>query len=218
MTARTYGLDPNAAKEAGGGSKRVDQSGLYPGTILFAWGSINDKGTEAVNLIIDCDNGQKLEQSLYTYNGKGEQLPSYKMVSAIMTCCSVRTLTPQRGDVTRYDYEAKADMIYKEDVYPELIGKRFISAVQIEEYVNGQGQTKNRPIIVGAYNAESRRNAAEILAKPPGEPRAIEAQTRWLEQNPVKASRQRQVAVAGPPYSGSATATQNAGFDDGVPF
>lgn len=217
MTSRSYAVDKEAACNVGGGSRRVDQTGMYPGTIQFAWGAKNDNGTESVNLIIDCDNGQKLEQALYTFKGNGEEIPSYKMVHAIMTCCGVRSMTPERGDVTRYDWEAKADMVYKEDVYPELLNKRAIFAVQMEEYTNGQGQQRKRPIIVGVYNADTRRSAAEIWHKS-AEARAIEAQQKWLDANPVKQAKAKQAAVAGPSQSASSP-VQSTGFDDDdVPF
>jgi hypothetical protein len=221
--ARNYDLDTKAATEAGsGGSRRVDHSGLYPATILFAWGTINDNGTEAVHIIADCDNGQKLEQAFYTFNKSGEALPSYKMVNALMTCASVRQLSAVRGDVTRYDFDAKADLTYKEDVYPELVGKRAIFAVQMEAYVNGQGQERQRPIVVGVYHAENRRSAAEILAKPPGEAKSIDAQGKWLEANPVKAAKEQRKPQGTPPIAGSGTPPiGGASFDDddsGIPF
>lgn len=219
--ARNYNLDPKAASEAGsGGSRRVDQSGLYPATILFAWGTINDNGTEAVHIIADCDNGQKLEQAFYTFNKAGDALPSYKMVNALMTCASVRQLNAVRGDVTRYDFDAKADLIYKEDVYPELVGNRAIFAVQMEAYVNGQGQERQRPIVVGVYHAESQRSAAEILAKPPSEAKSIDAQAKWLEANPVKAAKEQRKPQGTPPISpGAPQSVTGTWFDDDdIPF
>lgn len=220
-TQRSYGLDPKAASEAGQGSRIVNESGMYPGLIKYAWGSKNERGTEAVHVIVECDNGQTLRQDFWTYDSAGKDLPSLKMVNALMACVSTRTLTPTRGSVTRYDYDAKQDMPYMEDTYPELMEKRAIFAVQMETYVSTNGENKSRAQVVGVYDAATRQNAAEKLSKA-AEARAIDAQARWLEANPVKQAKARPAATAvnrGGAAAGVAQPIKGTGFDDDdIPF
>lgn len=218
--SRNYNLDPKAAAEAASGGKIVKQSGLYPGLIKFSWGSVNKNNNEAVHVIVECDNGQLLNQDFWTYDAKGEALPSLKMVNALMACVSTRTLTPTPGSVTRYDYDAGQDMPFTEDTYPELMGKRAIFAVQMEAYVGNDNKDKTRPVIVGVYDANTRMNAAEKLAKAT-EAKAIDAQARWLAENPLQQAKARAVMPnrAAPGVQGSAPQKGAGGaFDDDVPF
>lgn len=214
--AREYQVNQKAACEASRGSSRINQSGASVFTIKYAWAPIpNNNGTESFAVIAESDDGLKLEQTLYTHNGKGDELPSYGMVHAIMTCAGVRSLVPQRGEVITYDFVTKKDEANQEDVYPALQGKRVGLVIQMEEYVNGSGQTKQRPQIIGAYNADSRKTAAEIWNKAE-DAKSLDAQLRWLDANPVKLAKPK--TQAAPVSSPKPAAGQGAFDDDDIPF
>lgn len=208
--ARDFKLNSNAAREANSGGKRITEPGAYTGTIKQAWYECNDNGTESVNLTFASDSGQEAGPlALYTHNGKGEELPSFKTFNAILACLRLRSVEAKPGKVTLWD--GSAEVQRQKDVYPAMIGKRIGLVLQGEEYVNRDGDTKMRLLIAAPYCAETRRMAAEVLDT--SEPKALDRYLTWFEAHKVKAGRgnrpQRQQAAAAP---------AGDGFEDDIPF
>jgi hypothetical protein len=212
--ARNYELDPTAAKEANSGGKRITQPDLYIGKFRAAWGETNEKGTESVGLIFVSDEGQEAGPlMLYTHNGKGEALPSYKTLNAIMACMKVRKIAAKPGKVKLYDFDAQADVEREKQTYPELVGPKIGLVLQGEEYENRSGEVKVRMIVAAPFDASTRRMADEVLTSAP-EAKSLDRFLGWFEGHKVKPLR-----ANGGRNAGGKPAPASADFiDDEIPF
>jgi hypothetical protein len=183
---RNYELDTAAAKDANSGGKRITEPGLYVGKFRAAWGETNRNGTESVALMFVSDAGQEAGPlQLYTHNGDGEALPSYKMLNAIMACMGVKALALKEGVVRLYDFDRKADVDHHKETYPALVGPKIGLVLQGEEYEANDGKIKTRLVIGAAFEAEHRRMANEVIAKSP-EATALNGYLTWFESHKVK--------------------------------
>ncbi|MFK3647945.1 hypothetical protein ACI2IY_05835 [Lysobacter enzymogenes] len=219
--SRNFDLDATAAKEAGNAGKRITQPGPYVGTFRAAFYEKNERGTESVNLILSAENGQETGLlSLYTHNGDGEALPSYKTLNAIMACLRLRRIETKPGKVTLYDFTAGEDVVRDRDVYPSLMGPRIGLVLQGEEYVAGNGDTKVRMIVVGVYDPASRRMADEVLSSAQ-EAKSLDRLLAWLDKNPVKPLRGAPRPSGGNASSSRGNSSRPASddfVDDDIPF
>lgn len=214
--SRNFDLDTTAAKESNSGGKRINEPGVYTGKFRAAFYEKNEKGTESVNLIFVSDAGQEVGPlSLYTHNFKGEPLPSYKTLNAIMACMRLRKLDSQVGKVLLYDFDQQADVSKDKEIYPALIGPRIGLVLQGEEYENSRGEVKTRMLIGAPFDAESRRMADEVLGQSEVA-KALDRYLEWFEKNKFKASKgsapaRVQKAAQGQPAN-------NDFVDDDIPF
>lgn len=210
--ARDYDLDTAAAKEANNGGKRITEPGSYIGTFRAAWGEVNDKGTESVALIFVSDEGQEVGPlMLYTHNGDGEALPSYKTLNAIMACMKVRKISVKPGKVKLYDFDTKGEVERQKNTYPELVGPKIGLVLQGEEYENRNGDVKTRMVIGAPFAAADRRMADEILASSP-EAKSLDRYLTWFETHKVKPLRSAR------PSSSVGGNNQPLVEDDDIPF
>jgi hypothetical protein len=208
---REYTLDTQAAKDANSGSKRIKDAGKYVGKFTAAWYEQNDKGTESVHFLFESNEGQEAGPlALYTHNSKGEALPSYKMLNAIMTCLKVRGIKTVQGKIELYDFNAGGMVTKDKPTYPELSNKPIGLVLQREEYQKQDGSIGERMIIAGPFDPATSKMAAEILNNT--EAKALDNVLRYIEANPVKALR------GAKPQATHADAS-NAEFpDDEIPF
>lgn len=211
--SRDYDLDKQAAIDASRGSKFIQASGAYIGLLKFVWGGKSDKGSERVSLVFAEDSGLSLTTDIYTFGANGDKLHGFGLVNAIMTCTSTRKTSPVRGDVTRWDFQAGTDLVFKEDIYPELMGKRVGLLIQMEEYETN-GQVKTKPAVIGAFDPTTHMVAAEILTKAQVA-KTFDGQVKWLEANPVRKLKSKPAVQGTPAIVGTPAA---AGFDDDIPF
>lgn len=215
--SRNFDLDTAAAKDANSGGKRITEPGAYTGKFRAAFYEKNQNGTESVNLMFVSDSGQEVGPlALYTHNSKGEPLPSYKTLNAIMACMRLRKLDSQQGKVTLYDFDQQADVAKEKEVYPALAGARVGLVLQGEEYENNRGEIKTRMIIGAPFDAESRRMADEVLSQAESA-KALDRYLEWFERNKIKPLRNGtpatrvQKAAQGQPAN-------NDFVDDDIPF
>ena len=197
MTARSFNLDTEAAKQANSGGKRITESGKYIGTIKSAWHETYPSGAEAVLLKFDSDQGQEAGPlMLFTHGKDGNTLSGYNTVQALMTCVKARSLTPRPGQVELYDFDQQKEVMKQKDTYPELTGKR-VGLLLREEHVTDQqgypktrddGSIKTRMILFAPFCAETERTAAEVLEKVQ-QGSQLERMVQWLAENPVKAAK-----------------------------
>lgn len=179
--ARDYQLNEAAAKEANSGGKRITDPGEYIGTFKQAWYEVNDKGTESVNFTFVSEGGQEAGPlALYTHNNKGEELPSYKTFHAILACMKQRGIKAQRGNVTLWDYDAKAEVPKQKDTYPTLAGPRIGLILTSEDY-EGRNGVKQRIVIAAPFNADTRKMAQEVLGNEPAT--ALDGYKAWLDKS-----------------------------------
>lgn len=190
MNARTYQLDPQAARDANSGGRRITEAGAVVGKITQAWHEKNDRGTEAFVFSFEANNGQTAGPiALYTHNGKGEDLPSFDTVCSLLACLRLRGIRPAPGKVTVYDYETQQDVTKPKDVYPELTGKAIGVLFRLEEYVKQRGQSAGevgtRLVVHGFYDPATTLMAGEILDQA-REPKQYARELAYVEANPVK--------------------------------
>lgn len=180
MNARNFELDQTAAKEANTGGKRITDHGSYVGTFTAAWYEVNDKGTESVQFIFTSSEGQEAGPlALYTHNGKGDELPSYKMLNAIMACMKLNRITTKEGSVKLYDFDTKQEITKQKDTYPEMVGKQIGLVLTSEEYRTNSGDLKTRLNIGAPFEAATNRMADEVLNKSDS-PVALKKYTDYL--------------------------------------
>lgn len=213
--AREYALDTQAAKEANSGGKRIKESGKYIGTFKAAWYEQNDKGTESVHFLFESNDGQEAGPlALYTHNGKGEPLPSFKTFNAILTCLKLRGVRAKVGKVELYDFNSGGMVLKDKELYPDIAGKPIGLVLQREEYEKQDGAIGERMIIVGPFESATGRMAVEILDNKPAS--TLEGLMKWLEANPVKKHRggRQQHGSTGGGYQ----QTSSSFADDDIPF
>lgn len=214
--SRNYDLNPTAAKEANSGGKRIADAGCYVGHFRAAWYEKNDKGTESVNLIFVNDAGQEAGPlSLYTHNGDGKELPSYKMLNAVMACMKQRKLTTQRGRVKLWDSASNSEVEKDKDCYPMLVGPRVGLLLTAEEYENRDGDLKQRLVIGAPFEHDTRRMADEVLTQAT-DATALKKFADWLTKTdrwlkPFKPGRDTTTAP-------SSSSSSDDFDDDSIPF
>jgi hypothetical protein len=178
--ARDFALDTQAAKEANTGGKRITEPGAYVGQFKAAWYEVNDKGTEAVMFQFVSDTGQEAGPlALYTHNGAGEELPSYKTFNAVLACMKQRGIKAQSGKVSVWDFDKKAEVEKTKDIYPALIGPRVGLVLTTEDY-DGRNGVKARVVISAPFHADTRQMANEVIESKPAE--ALEKYIGWLDK------------------------------------
>lgn len=178
--ARDFALDTQAAKEANTGGKRITEPGAYVGQFKAAWYEVNEKGTEAVMFQFVSDTGQEAGPlALYTHNGAGEELPSYKTFNAILACMKQRGIKAQSGKVSVWDFDKKAEVEKTKDIYPALIGPRVGLVLTTEDY-DGRNGVKARVVISAPFHADTRQMANEVIESKPAE--ALEKYIGWLDK------------------------------------
>jgi hypothetical protein len=213
---REYNLDTAAAKDANSGGKRITEPGLYTGKFRAAFYEKNDRGTESVNLIFVSDSGQEVGPlALYTHNGNGEPLPSYKTLNAIMACMRVRKLEAKPGKVSLYEFDSKQEVEKSKTTYPALVGPRIGLVLQGEEYENRNDEIKVRMVIAAPFDADSKRMAEEVLSQAQ-DAKALEKFLAWFDGHKVKPLR---TGRAAPQRQSAAASTAVDDFvDDDIPF
>jgi len=238
--ARTFELDTQAARDANSGGKRITESGKFTGTLTAAWSETYPSGAEAVCFKFESDQGQEAGPlMLFTHGRDGQALGGFNMLQALMTCGKVRSIQPQPGQVSLYDFNEGKEVTKQKDTYPALTNKRIGLLLRQEETTdqNGvlktrdDGTPKTRMIIFAPFDPETEMVASEILDKA-AQPIQLPRMVRWLAENPVKQAKnaQRQNAGGGqyggyaaqpyqptPGQQGMQGPTSND-FDDEIPF
>lgn len=216
---RTFKLDPNAAKDANTGGKRITDPGEYAGKFRAAWHEVNDKGTESVQFIFVSDSGQEAGPlALYTHKADGTVLPSYKMLNAIMACMKVREIAPSKAVIKLWDFDAGAEVEKTKDVYTALMSKPVGLVLQAEEYENRNGEIKERLVIAAPFEAATRKMAEEVLTSAP-DAKSLDKYLAWFTSgHQIKRMKGARPATK-PASHADASFGAGAGFDDDeIPF
>lgn len=159
---REYNLNPDAARAGDTGGGRIDVSGAYVGIFTRAESVTASKGTEGIELSFKSENEESADfLSLWTHNKDGVEIYGYKVLQAVMTCMKARNIKPTRGAVEKWENGQK--ITSQATIYPDLTNKKIGLVLQREEYVKNDGNIGSKMNIVGAFDAESRLTASEIL-------------------------------------------------------
>lgn len=213
--ARDYALNPNAAKAANTGGKRITEHGRYVGKFRAAWYEKNHNGTESVSFIFVSDAGQEAGPlTLYTHNSAGKELPSHNTLHAILTCMRVKGVKAQPGVVKLWDRDAQAEVDRTKDVYPALCD-RPIGLVLTEEEYESNGEVRTKIVIGAPFAADSGQMADEVLgSKPAG---GLDKYLAWLDKSGRWIKRIKPgSAPRVPTHTGPAHASDFD--DDSIPF
>lgn len=216
--ARNFSLNPQAAREANSGGKRIQDTGKYKGKIVAAFYECNQNGTESVSFQFESDGGQEAGPlTIYTHKSSGEELTGFNLVNAILTCAKVKTITAKAGNVGLYDYDLKEVVTKQKDVYPELAGRRIGFVLQLEQYTKSTGDLGHRLLIVAPFDVDTELMAAEILDRKT-EPQLLGRFMEWIAKNPVKIQRDRSPAKAYAAAQSFQAPIDNDFIDSDIPF
>jgi hypothetical protein len=205
-----YNLDPNAARKADQGGNRINEIGKYIGTFTQAEDITAGTGTKGVAFRFE-SNGQTANLALYTTKSNGDQIMGYQALMAIMTCLSLRNITPKPGTVKYWDNETKAEVTRSGQVFPELCNKPIGLLLETEEYQKSNGGVGTKMVIAGIFQASTELTASEILDKKT-KPEQLAKLVAHLRHRPLRTG--KPAAAATPAHAGS-------GFDDmddDIPF
>lgn len=215
-----YKLDTNSAKEADRTNNAIRTSGKYVGVITRAEKLLSKKNTEGIGFSFKSDSGETANYlDLYTVNADGKTLPSFSTVNAIMCCAKVREINEGAIKFEKWDKDAKALVEANVEGYPELMGKRIGLLLQQELSTNSQsGETVDRVIIYGVFDAETELTASEMIEKKT-KPEKLAKMVEALMAKPINDRHER--SVTNQSQSAPAKSNSPAGFDDfedDIPF
>lgn len=212
---RTYNLDTKAAAAADNTISRIDTSGKYIGTLTRAEAVVSRQNTDGVEFSFRADDGQQADfLTLWTYNAKGDALPSLKTLNAIMTVCRAKTITPAQGQVEKWDAESHSRQKMAATIFPELTDKRVGLLLQREEYIKSDGSTGAKVNIFGVFDPDTELTASEILAKKT-QPEVLARMVAALKDKPLNSGKPQQSATNG---NAGGVSPSFGDMDDDIPF
>lgn len=209
-----YALDTNAARKADQTGNRITELGKYVGQFTQVEDITAGTGTKGLAFRFEA-NGQSANLSLYTKKPDGTQLMGFDALMAIMTCLSLRNITPKAGTVKAWDNEAKVEVTKQAQVFPELCGKPIGLLLETEDYPKSDGSTGTRMVIAGVFQANTELTAGEILDKKTT-PEQLSKMVARLKHRPIKGAKPSGSAPAR--TAGGSTGSGFDDMDDDIPF
>lgn len=211
--ARSYDLNTKSAAAADNTMSRIDETGKYVGTLTRAEAVTSKQGTEGVEFSFRADDGATADfLTLWTYNRAGDELPSLKVLNAMMTVLRVKTIRPTQGQVEKWDPDSRSREKVAATIFPELTGKRIGLLLQREEYEKQNGDVGSKMNLYSVFDADSELTASEILSRRT-QPEVLAKMVATLRDKPLKGrstvTRQATTAPAG---------NGDAFDDDDIPF
>lgn len=180
-----YALDVNEARKADSTGSMIKEIGKYVGKFTQAEDVTASTGTKGIALSFESDAGQKTRVSLYTQKSNGERIMGFQAVMAIMTCLSLRNITPKPGTIKFWDNDAKAEKTKQGDVFPDLCGKPIGLLLETEDYERQDGSVGVRMVLKGVFQAATELTASEILDKKT-KPEQLARMVAGLRHRPLK--------------------------------
>jgi len=208
-----YNLDPQAARKADTTGGMITEIGKYVGTFTQAVDVTASTGTKGIALTFQSTAGQKARISLYTQKPNGEKLMGFDALSAIMTCLSLRSITPRLGVYLKWNPDTKADDKVQGEIFPDLCGKAIGVLLESEDYPKNNGGTGTRMVLKGVFQAATELTASEILDKKTS-PEQLARMVQSLRHRPIRGAKQT-------PAAHSSSSPAGSGFDDmddDIPF
>lgn len=176
MSYEAYAIDAQNAKTADQGG-RIEHSAKLIGQFKSVEFITSNGGAQGFEFRFETDSKQSTNFTIWTKNKAGEWLQGRAKVDAIMACASVRTLTPTKQKIEKYDYDEKKNVMKECVVAPELMNVSIGLLLQREQYQNDKGEDKYQMILFSSFNAKSELTAKEIIdraTKPDELPRLVE--------------------------------------------
>lgn len=129
-----YNLNTTAARDADNISNFLKDSGKYKGIFTRAEALLSKKGTKGIGFTFEDESKRTTKFDLWTLNDKGDELPSFKHVMAIMTCLRVKTMSPSKAIVERYNFDDKKTEKVEAEVFSDLMNKPIGLVLRNTEY------------------------------------------------------------------------------------
>ena len=216
-----YALDTQAARQADTSGATIKEIGKYIGEFTQAQDIVTKKGGRGVSFIFKANTGQKANLAIYTTGANGDRYQGYDALMAIMTCLQLRGIKPAPGKVTRYDFEAKKEVVEDGTVFPDL-HKPIGVLLETEDYEKKDGSIGTRMVLKNVFQPGTELTASEILDKKT-QPELLTKMVEGLRHRPLKGARQpapRQDDGFGGPPAGHPASSGFDGLDDGsdIPF
>ena len=157
--------DTNAAKI--GGTGRVNATGGYEGMITRAEPIRADSGAIGIEFDFKTGDGATASfLSVWTQNGDGKELSGRRIIDALMLLLRVKSMEVSRAVVEKWDNNAREVTKQNVEVFAELMGKN-IGLVLQKEHSTYKGEAKQKMIIYGCYDVQTRKTPKEILERAP---------------------------------------------------
>ncbi|WP_211440972.1 hypothetical protein [Collimonas humicola] len=210
--------DSNAAKI--GGTGRVNATGGYEGTITRAEPILADSGAVGIEFDFKTLDGATASfLSVWTQNGAGKELSGRRIVDALMLLFRIKDMGTALAVVEKWDKVARAVTKQRVEVFPDLMGKPIGLVLQKEHSVY-LGEAKEKMIIYGCYDVQSRKTPKEILERAP-KAVALDTILASLKDKYEKGGQQQQSSR--PAHHGGHSGARPASevpshFDDEIPF
>lgn len=160
--SRSYDLNTAAASQADG--SYISETGKYIGTFTRAEAVSSRNKSDGIEFNFKSNAGLSADfLSLWTHNDKGEELPSFKTVNAIMTCMRVKAIKPTQGKVEKYNKDTRQREVQEATIYADLMNKPV--GVLLQKVWRSDVPDKYKFEIAGVFEASTELTASEILAK-----------------------------------------------------
>ena len=215
-----YTLDAQAARHADTAGATIKEIGKYVGEFIQAKDVVTKKGGRGIEFIFKSQGGQKANLAIYTNGANGDRYQGYDALMAIMTCLQLRGIKPAPGKVTRYDFEAKKEVVEDGTVFPDL-HKPIGVLLETEDYEKKDGSIGTRMVLKNVFQPSTELTASEILDKKT-QPELLAKMVEGLRHRPLKGARQpapRQDDGFGGPPAGHPASSGFDEMDDGsIPF
>ena len=215
-----YTLDVQAARHADTAGATIKEIGKYVGEFIQAKDVVTKKGGRGIEFIFKSQGGQKANLAIYTTGANGDRYQGYDALMAIMTCLQLRGIKPAPGKVTRYDFEAKKEVVEDGTVFPDL-HKPIGVLLETEDYEKKDGSIGTRMVLKNVFQPGTELTASEILDKKT-QPELLAKMVEGLRHRPLKGARQpapRQEDGFGGPPAGHPASSGFDEMDDGsIPF
>lgn len=215
-----YTLDVQAARHADTAGATIKEIGKYVGEFIQAKDVVTKKGGRGIEFIFKSQGGQKANLAIYTTGANGDRYQGYDALMAIMTCLQLRGIKPAPGKVTRYDFDAKKEVVEDGTVFPDL-HKPIGVLLETEDYEKKDGSIGTRMVLKNVFQPGTELTASEILDKKT-QPELLAKMVEGLRHRPLKGARQpapRQDDGFGGPPAGHPASSGFDEMDDGsIPF
>jgi hypothetical protein len=200
-------------------SAQLKEIGKYVGEFIQAKDVVTKKGGRGIEFIFKSQGGQKANLAIYTAGANGDRYQGYDALMAIMTCLQLRGIKPAPGKVTRYDFEAKKEVVEDGTVFPDL-HKPIGVLLETEDYEKKDGSIGTRMVLKNVFQPSTELTASEILDKKT-QPELLAKMVEGLRHRPLKGARQpapRQDDGFGGPPAGHPASSGFDDMDDDIPF
>lgn len=214
MNFQSFNLDVESAKKADKEGGRINRTDKFVGTISKFEFVQASTGTQGFEVELVTDEKEEGRFFVWTTGSDGKSFFGRDKINAMMTCCAVKTLTPTKRSIEKYNFDSKG-MEWKEGyTAPEIEGKEVGMLLQLEEYEK-DGELKTRLNLISCFQASTGLMAKEILERKTT-PELLEKAYARLMKNGDKKLPQSQAQTQGGGYGQtSSTAIKD---DDDLPF